>query len=403
MRNDTAVAADPELLQQQVFDDTQPGSVLRDFRMLLHFIGADGIPAAGKHNLLPMDCMNDLDERLTRPLRLEMKRPQLRSHPYLQALHLLLRATGLGQVRDAGSKARLVVDPELLAAWHDLNPTEQYFNLLEAGFIIGRLSMIGERGRDWPGELFQQCLQAWQRVPAKGRKFDLSRPSQIYLHGLGTNFGLLALLDLFGLMEVEFPDQPVQPWRPAAIRHRPFGDELLGLLCEKTEFGMDLVDAEDAGFGHWQPVLQPYFPAWQKRFALPQAESKEGSFVFRVSLGKIVRVMAMPSTATLDEFMDWILDAYEFDNDHLYEFMYRNQRGGLSYARHSYCDEGPFADDIRIGDLPLAPGQALDLLYDFGDEWRFKIRLERIDPATGEPRILKRIGKAPRQYRWAEE
>ena len=96
--------------------------------------------------------------------------------------------------------------------------------------------------------------------------------------------------------------------------------------------------------------------------------------------------------------MDWILDAYEFDDDHLYEFTYRNEFGAQVRACHDYCDEGPFADDIRIGDLPLRPGQTLDLLYDFGDCWRFSIRLERIDRATGKPRILEKRGKAPRQY-----
>ena len=37
---------------------------------------------------------------------------------------------------------------------------------------------------------------------------------------------LVAFADLFGLMEVEHPAFPVQPWVPAALGHTPFGDAM---------------------------------------------------------------------------------------------------------------------------------------------------------------------------------
>ena len=98
-------------LRDQVITADQPGPVLRDFRVLLEFLTPKGVEAGGKYNLLPLKCIGELDRRLSRPLHLEMKRPQLRSHPYLQGLHLLLRASGLCRVEGAGSRARLVLDP----------------------------------------------------------------------------------------------------------------------------------------------------------------------------------------------------------------------------------------------------------------------------------------------------
>jgi hypothetical protein len=59
------------------------------------------------------------------------------------------------------------------------------------------------------------------------------------------------------------------------------------------------------------------------------------------------------------------------------------------------------ADDIQIGGLPLAPGQSLALLYDFGDSWCFTVKLEKIEPPGAKikaPRILESHGKAPEQY-----
>src|SRR5437667_12634858 len=115
-----------QILGDQVIDFDRPGPVLRDFRVLLDFIGANGVKAAGKYNLLPIELIPELDERLSRPLRLQLKRPQLRSHPYLQGLHLLLRASGLGRIDGTGSKARLAVDAAVREQWDQVNPTEEH-------------------------------------------------------------------------------------------------------------------------------------------------------------------------------------------------------------------------------------------------------------------------------------
>jgi hypothetical protein len=145
-------ADDEACLRSQVFTAVQPGSVLHDFQMLLDYLQREsGVVASGKYDLLPIKLIGELDRGLSRPLRLELKRPQLKSHPYLQALNLLLRASGLSRVTGPGAKARLVLDPAMLVQWDQLNPTEQYFNLLEAWLRFGRPEMVGERadsGRD---------------------------------------------------------------------------------------------------------------------------------------------------------------------------------------------------------------------------------------------------------------
>ena len=107
-RGFTAVHA--ETLRTQTFDDFSPSPIVHDFQVLLDRIGSEGVKAAGQYNLLPLDAIPVLDEQLARPLRLQMKRPQLRSHPYLQGLHLLLRASGITCVQGSGAKTRLVVE-----------------------------------------------------------------------------------------------------------------------------------------------------------------------------------------------------------------------------------------------------------------------------------------------------
>ena len=61
----------------------------------------------------------------------------------------------------------------------------------------------------------------------------------------------------------------------------------------------------------------------------------------------------------------------------------------------------PLADQLPIGTLPLEPGQAMQLVYDFGDNWQFTVKLERIEPPGSKakgPRILESHGTAPSQY-----
>src|SRR5262249_49108472 len=104
---------------------------------------------------------------------------------------------------------------------------------------------------------------------------------------------------------------------------------------------------------------------------------------------------------TLDDLANCILAAVDFDNDHLYAFTYRDRFGAKVEASHPFCDEGLSAAEVRIGELPLQPGQSMSWLYDFGDSWRFDIKLERIAPANPRrkaAKVLERHGKAPKQY-----
>jgi hypothetical protein len=407
MRTRQLTTAQEQILRDQDISNDQPGSVLHDFGALLDALWPDGVEAGGKYHLIPMKLIGELDQRLNRPLELELKRPQIRSHPYLQALNLLLRASGLGRVLGTGTKARLGLEPAMKMQWDQLNSTERYFNLLEAAFRLGRAEMVGEKGRTWGGLLWP-CLVDWEHTPDRGHKFERDRPDHIYLHGVGRNWYLLALMDLFGLMAVDQPRARITTWHPAGLRHTPFGDAMMTLFAAKqfeSSEGLPF-DGEDGeaaltpSFGAWQPLFQPFFPEWRRNMEFPSHESRAGMFIFRVSVAKVRRLIALPSDATLEVLAEWILKSVEFDSDHLYEFRYRDRRGAACSIHHPDMDEAPSVTDINVADLPLEPGDTMKFVYDFGDDWRFDVKLERIEPPGGrnQPRILERHGEAPEQY-----
>lgn len=157
-----------QLLQQLSIDDNSPGTILNDFHTLLEFLQPNGTQVSGIHNLFPLKSLPELNSRLSYPIETNLKRPQQKSYPYINGLYLLLRASGLSQVKHQGKKQTLVIDETVLQSWTKLNPTERYFTLLEAWMIWRNEEILGER-YDPTGNLFK-CLRFWSRIPVQGLK-----------------------------------------------------------------------------------------------------------------------------------------------------------------------------------------------------------------------------------------
>ncbi len=69
-------------------------------------------------------------------------------------------------------------------------------------------------------------------------------------------------------------------------------------------------------------------------------------------------------------------------------------------------DEGGDVRSTKIEDLDLKIGQEFLYLFDYGDEWRFKIRVYNINPDAPEkdyPHIAEAVGEAPEQYQFWDD
>ena len=73
--------------------------------------------------------------------------------------------------------------------------------------------------------------------------------------------------------------------------------------------------------------------------------------------------------------------------------------------------EEDIAGDVRttsLDSLALKKGKTFLYLFDYGDEWRFKVKVDAInnnaDPKAQYPRLVEAVGEAPTQYAdWEEE
>ncbi|MBD2354618.1 plasmid pRiA4b ORF-3 family protein [Tolypothrix sp. FACHB-123] len=393
--------AHQQLLKETSIDENQPGTILRDFQTLIDFFQPKGVEVSSVNNLLPLKVLSELNLRLSHPIDTKLKRPVQKSYPYINGLYLLLRSSGIGQVTSQGKKQFLVLDEAVLECWSKLNSTERYFTLLEAWLIWGNNEVLGERHDAW-NNLFK-CIQFWGRIPDKGLKFTKYDDQQ----SLGYYPGLhnVALLELFGFLTLQSGKaQEGKGWRIASVERLPLGDAIFMLLFPIGITG-NFEEDINVNFGQLQPTLQPFFPEWHNNLILPQQGFTDGIYIFKVSVSKSWRRIAIPAKRELSWLAGTILDAFDFDDDHLYEFIYKDRFGRTCTIGHPYMESPPFADQVRIGDLPLEPGTSMIYHYDFGDNWKFNVQLEAIEPADSKikkAKILEIHGDAPQQY-WSED
>ncbi len=215
-----------------------PGTVLRDFLMLLSFVQERELAVSKTYQLLPFKVLPAINARLAQPIELGLKRPQLKSYPHIQGLYLLLRASGLGRIDGTSSKLVLSIDEAVYDSWNRLNPTERYFTLLETWLLRGHVGIVGERGSPFRfiGNHFRECAGLLRLAQGEGLAIgDDDRAEWYYRYSLGL-YGL-ALLEAFGFLSI-LHGQPHEGegWQIEHVTSTPVGIAAFALLG-KEMFG----------------------------------------------------------------------------------------------------------------------------------------------------------------------
>ena len=131
------------------------------------------------------------------------------------------------------------------------------------------------------------------------------------------------------------------------------------------------------------------------------------TYIFHASLpgsGRVWRKIEMRADQTLENLHFAIQNAYGWDADHLYSFFMSGKAWDESteYCLPEGYTSGPGnVQTTTLEELNLKPKQEFMYLFDYGDEWRFKVRVHAINPDAPEgdyPRIVESVGEAPEQY-----
>jgi hypothetical protein len=126
----------------------------------------------------------------------------------------------------------------------------------------------------------------------------------------------------------------------------------------------------------------------------------------------ISRTIEIRGDQTLAELHRAIFDAFDREDEHLYEFQLggkrpmdpKARRYGLAMAMDDpFGESGPAGDAARttLGSLCLETGSVFGYWFDFGDDWWHQIAVLAIAESATRgklPKVTRRVGKSPPQY-----
>ena len=400
-----------KILVKQVITEDSPGVILKDFQTLIDFVKGKNLQLTGINNQLPMSIYESVNAKLEQPIELFLQRPQQKSYPNINGLYWLLRAISLAYIKFDGKKAILMIDEQLLQSWLKLNATERYFTLLENWLLHASVEILGEH----PSRIgtLAECLSFFSDIPNKGMKIAGDKQAEERIR-YSLELINLSLLGSFGLIKIEQAKPSAgKGWTIAKVEHTLFGDALLKYLYQINSVDGDILGSffsifssnapKEVVFGQWQSAFNPYFPEWTNNLILPKLGLIKATYIFKVFLGKkTYRQIVISTEEVLDSLANIILDAFEFDDRwHLHRFIYKDRFGRTVWINHPEVREAPFSSEVTVGEIPLRLGETMIYNFDFGDDWKFSLLLEAIepfDPNLSNPKIITSQGKSPTQY-----
>ncbi|MHC1611576.1 MAG: plasmid pRiA4b ORF-3 family protein [Candidatus Methanospirareceae archaeon] len=420
-----------------IITETEPTPLLRDFATFTQYLRRHHIVLTRVNEFISGKDLYEINQEMTRPLPDTTPRTDQTGYPLLHLFYHLVLAGKLFQ-KVSGNGSRLVLKPTgRLQAYEELKPAEKYFSLLETFWVDADWRKLQVGYSSWyflytvPEvlEYLSEC-QPGKEIQLKGEDSpDIARMLfdwNYFLH----------YFSYFGFWEVKrdtdlaLRDLPKRFFRAESITPSAFGVTLAKVLSEtrdlfywnlpyrRKEYGEweaipgSPLPGEDSSAGAGEPFFLPFtplLPEGELEKTLPREGVKfvDGTYVFKVSLAKdIWRRIEISADHTLLDLHRAIQKAYNFDDDHLYSFFMDGRAWSYERFASPYEEEGPWVDDVRIGELGLFIGQNILYLFDYGDQWHFRVELEEIrreGRKPREPKIIEKKGKAPEQYGYYEE
>ncbi len=132
----------------------------------------------------------------------------------------------------------------------------------------------------------------------------------------------------------------------------------------------------------------------------------------------VLRTIQMRGDQTLEDLHHAIFDAFDREDEHMYEFQVGGKRlmdpkskryvlpGAFERLGGPHRSAGKLTR-TTIGSIGLKVDQAFAYWFDFGDDWWRQINVVAIEDTTPRgkyPKVTKRVGESPPQYvDWDEE
>lgn len=400
--------------------ETEPVSIVKDFDTFVNYLKEHNPPLVRKGHLLPKKTLYEIEQLMSHPDPESTPKTAFMFYPRLKLFYYsILRGNLFIKTREL-----TLHETGRLTEYEGLTPTEKYFFLLETFWVDSFWGeLMGERASSYliPGS---QAIIEYLAKMQPG-KITFMRDMDNVLRTLSitmSHFNKLFLfqyLSVFGLVQLTYEEQ--EPLKERRLRRvdtvtvTDLGRALLPVLASERnleQWNIPYMREETSEFvifpgkdQEYEPFFKPFQGLFKEELkrTLPRGRKHTGSFVFKVSVKRSVwRTIKTSSEHTFEDLHLAIQDAFAFDKDHLYAFFME----GIPWSWHVLyapgTDEGPYADQVRIGDVELWSNQRFLYLFDFGDEWHFIVEVLEVsdEPGPASPEIVEKKGTSPEQYCW---
>ena len=430
--------------------ETEPVPLLRDFKTFIDYIKENQIALTKANSHIPKADVFKLNMLMTNQETKPTKNSDQVAYPLLNFFyHLVL--SGRLFIKTIGKGGKKVLEPDdRLKLYEALTLTEKYFFLLEtfwtdinwinAGeFYIKNFTCIYE----------VPVLVAYLSSMKPGQRLVLAKTDHISTEYLFLKFSYINLyLSYLGFFEVTPNERMMSEinrrlFFPASVVPTAFGVLMADILTrnrhlplwnlpfrryegefkavpgtplpEDSEYREMMFVIKDGILRGDKPKLlvptrrsktsEPFFKSFVSYFAedelqktLPRLENTftDGTYVFKVCINK--NNWWRIETAGRHTLEDLHL-AIQVDMALQELYGYRFFMDGVPWSEESFScpeeEEGPYTNEVRIGELSLYKGQSILYSFDYGYEWRFDVLVEGIykdRPLPFKPMLIEKQG-----------
>lgn len=305
---------------------------------------------------------------------------------------------------------KIILKPtDRLSLFKNLNDIEKYISLIEILWMDCNFEKLGYQTYDYIS--VYSAMKILEDISSSKSEKVLVVDNRI------SNYTTMILyFSYFGLIEVEENKEEKREkherfFCPSSIIINPIGLEIFKILNKKRELEEWNIPYRRE-IGEWKIEFNEKFhTAFKKLFKSGELENslprnsgrfKDGIYTFKVYIDRnIWAKIKLDGMHTLHDLHNCIQGAFDFDNDHMYSFF----MDGIAWSDDKFTcpfeDEGPHADEVKIGELDLSEKQNFMYLFDYGDEWQFKVEvysIEEMNEKVISSEIVEIKGKVPKQY-----
>lgn len=396
-----------------------PEQLVDDFLVFTTYLTSNQVELTKSKQWLSRNNLIELNTRMSIPEEGRTKVSDQDTYPLLHLYYHICVAAGIFiKVQIKSGKASLK-GTDRLSLFLQMNKTEQYMCLLETFWIDINWEDLQFRESFSPELAVSMLFEYILEFPF-GKTITVNDSPGMKLAPFLSRWNyFMHYFSYFGFWELT-KDQ-----ERSNIFHAKYHYEAKTITPTLLlyQLGSILVETRDVSewnlrlqreSGDWlgytyEPFIMAFihlFPDGELVSALPRQTGifVDGTYDLTVSLStKCWRTIRISSHHTLHQLHLAIQSAFNFGNDHLYAYF----MDGQSWSRFAFYspDDGeePTADEAKLGELNLAIGQSFLYLFDYGSEWKFQVRIEKLSDMNtkdSKPQLLEERGESPEQYGW---